>query len=220
MIRPFYATLVFICFGWGLAASWGTEEPKAAEWVPFVAKLVEKTEIEEVGGPYTVTTSGVFLRDKHGSWYRRTTAASRRLPIRGATDTAFLFDRVNHKYYFIDFTRKAIKAMRVSASEQFWFGLSPTSPQEFGQHRSQDKFLGKKIISGMECEGYRIHDPRHKGKYLAEVWYAPSLNYLAIEAKSRIYGSQKVTTRVEEIQIGKEPDPQYFRLPDGFKMMK
>jgi hypothetical protein len=220
MIRLSYATLVLICFGWGVAASWGTEEPKAAEWVPFVAKSVQKTEIEEVGGPYAVTASGVFLRDKHGSWYRRTTVASSRLPIRGATDTAFLFDRVNHKYYLLDFTRKAIKGLQVSGSEQVWFRLSPISPQEFGQDRSKDKFLGKKISSGVECEGFAIHDPRHKGKYLAEVWYAPSLNYLAVEARSRAPSGHEVTTQVEEIQVGKEPDPQYFRLPDGFKIMK
>ena len=220
MPRPLYSTLVVICLASGTAAFSQAEKSITAEWVPFVAKFVQKTEIEGVGGPYTVTASGVFLRDKHGSWYRRTTIASSRLPIAGATDTAFFFDRVNLKYYLLDFARKTSKALQVSASEQPWFGISPMSPQAFEQYHSQDKSLGKQIISGVDCEGYAIHDPRHKGKYVAEVWYAPALNYLAIEARSGIHGNEKVTTRVEEIQAGKEPDPQCFSLPEGFKMIK
>jgi hypothetical protein len=179
-----------------------------------VAKWVQKYELQALGGPYTTVIAGIYVRDKEGSWYRRGTARSSRLPIIGATNTALLCDRVNHKAYLLDFARKTIKPLQVSDSDE------PLSPRTFQFQRSLDKFLGKQIVSGVECEGYAIHDPRHKGKYLSEVWYAPSLNYLAIETKSRPQGDQRVTTRVEEIQVGKEPDPQYFRLPDGFKMTK
>ena len=136
MTRLFYATLAVVCLGCDTPAFSQAEKPFTAEWVPFVAKLVQKTEIEGIGGPYTVAASGVFLRDKHGSWYRRTTLASSRLPITGATDTAFLFDRVNLKYYLLDFTRKTSKALQVSASAQPWFGISPMSSQAFEQDHS------------------------------------------------------------------------------------
>jgi hypothetical protein len=136
------------------------------------------------------------------------------LPISGYTDTAFLCDRVNHKAYFLDFTRKTIKPTQVSGRDE------PLSPRNFELQRSPDKFLGKQVISGVECLGYAIRDSRHKGKYVSEVWYAPSLNYLVVESKSRNLVGQKVVTRVEEIQVGEEPDPQYFRLPEGFKMIK
>jgi len=72
----------------------------------------------------------------------------------------------------------------------------------------------------VECEGYAIDDSRHKGEYVSEAWYAPSLNYLVIEGKSRLQDGREVTTRVEEIQAGKEPNPKYFRLPERFKMIK
>jgi len=222
MARLLCATFVglSLCLGCGPAAASQAEETTAPQWVPFVAKWVQRSELQAMGGPYTAVVSGIFVRDKEGSWYRRSTATSTRLPMTGATDTAFLFDRVNHKYYLLDFARKTIKALQVGGGEQRWFGISPMSPQAFDQYRSQDKYLGKQIISGVECEGYAIHDPRHKGKYLSEVWYAPSLNYLAIEAKSSIHGNQKVTSRVEEVQVGKEPDPKYLKLPQGFKVIK
>jgi hypothetical protein len=222
MTRRLYAILVVLltCLGCGLAASSRAEEPTAAQWVPFVAKWVQKYELQALRGPYTTVLSGVYVRDKEGSWFRRRTVKSSRLPIIGYTDTAFLYDRANQKLYLLDFARKTIKPLQVNAKDQPESGGSPMSPQTFEQNRSQDKFLGKRIISGVECEGYAIHDPRRKGKYVSEVWFAPSLNYLAIETKRRVQGDQEVTARVEEIQIGKEPDPQYFRLPEGFKMIK
>ena len=168
-----------------------------------------------------------------GSWFRRATVSPIRggLPIAGyadrgglpvvvLADTAVLCDRVSHTFYSLDFSRRTIKALQVDITAEPLLGDNPMSPQAFEQHRSEDRFLGKQIISGMECEGYAIHDSRHKGEYVSEAWYAPSLNYLPIETKSPNQAGQKVTTRVEEIQAGKEPDPQYFRLPKGFKMIK
>jgi hypothetical protein len=175
-----------------------------------------------LGGPETVEVSGVYVRDSRGSWFRRGTVSSKRagLPVVGLTDTAFLYDRINRKLYLLDFTSKTIRVQNVGASGQPEFGDQPMSPQAFEQYHSQDKFLGKQMISGVECEGYAIHDSRYKGKYVREVWCAPSLNYLVIESKSRFQGAQEVTTLVEELQAGKEPDPQYFRFPDGFKIAK
>ena len=216
MIRSLYATLALICLGCDTAAFSQAEKPITAEWVPFVAKSVQTYEFEGLQRPYTASTSGIYVRDKRGSWFRRATVGSMHggLPISGYTDTAFLCDRVNHKAYFLDFSRKTIKPRQVSDRDQ------PLSPRDFDFQRSLDKPLGRRTISGVECVGYAIHDSRHKDTYVNEAWYAPSLNYLVVESKSRNLVGQNVVTRVEEIQVGKEPDPQYFRLPDGFKMIK
>jgi hypothetical protein len=221
MPRPLYATLVVICLASATTAFSQAEKPNTAEWVPFVAKWVQTNETEG-WRRNTVVISGIYVRDKQGSWYRRSTARVTHgdLPLAGALDTAYLYQRVDNKLYLIDYTRKTIRASQVKDTHQAVLGGNPMSQQTFEQYRSQDRFLGKQTISGVECEGYAIRDPRHKGKYVAEVWYAPSLNYLAVETKSRPQGDQWAATRVEEIQVGKEPDPQYFRLPDGFKMIK
>jgi hypothetical protein len=233
MIRSFCATLLVVCLGCVLAASSRAEEPAAVEWVPFVAKWVQQDELQTLWGHLTVRVSGIYVRDKRGSWFRRATASPIRggspiagytdrggLPIMVYTDTAGLCDRVSHTFYSLDFTRKTIKALQVDITAEPLLGDNPMSPQAFEQHRSEDRFLGKKIISGVECEGYAIHDSHHKGEYLSEAWYAPPLNYLVIEGKSRLQDGREVTTRVEKIQAGKEPDPKYFRLPKGFKMIK
>jgi hypothetical protein len=206
----------------GTTAFSQAEKLITAEWVPFVAKLVRTSETDVITRRYTVSISGIYVRDKQGSWYRRSTAKVIHgdLPLAGALDTAYLYERADNKLYLIDYTRKTIQASQVKDTDQALLGGNPMSQQTFEQYHSQDRFLGKQTISGVDCEGYAIHDPRHKGKYVAEVWYAPSLNYLAVETKSRYQGDQWVTARVEGIQVGKEPDPQYLRLPQGFKMIK
>lgn len=216
MIRSFYATLVIICLGCGLRASSQPEEPTAKAWVPFVAKSVQTYEYEGLQRTGTVSTSGIYVRDKRGSWFRRVTTNSVHgdLHLLEQVDTATLCDRANHRAYFLDFTRKTIKPVQVGDRDQ------PLSPRDFEFQHSLDKFLGRQIISGVECEGYAIHGSRHEGKYVTEAWYAPSLNYLIVESKSRNQAGQKVATRAEEIQVGKEPDPQYFSLPEGFKRIE
>jgi hypothetical protein len=223
MTRSLYVTLVVIWLGFALAASSRAEEPAAVEWVPFVATWVEQDEFQKLQVPFTLHLSGIYVRDKRGSWFRRATAS----PIRGGllaitvyADTAILCDRVNHTFYSLNFMRKTIKPLQVDATSEPLFGDNPISPQAFEQHHSQDKFLGKRTISGVECEGYANDDSRHEGKHVSEAWYAPSLNYLVIKGKSRLQDGREVTTRVEEIQAGKEPNPKYFRLPKGFKMIK
>jgi hypothetical protein len=211
-----YATLVVVCLACGSAAFPQAEESITAEWVPFVAKWAQTNDIESVQGHYAAKASGIFVRDNRGSWFRRLTTNSVRgnSPIIGYTDAAFLCDRVNHKAYLLDFSSKTITPMQMSDRDQ------PLSSRDFEFQHSLDKFLGKQIVSGVECEGYALHGSRHNGRYTTEEWYAPSLNYLVVESKVHIQGDQEVEARVEEIQVGKEPDPQYFSLPKGFKMIK
>jgi hypothetical protein len=218
MARSLYVTLVLIWLVFGLAAAARAEE-SAKGWVPFVAKWVQKIDQQAVGVPSTTVISGIFVRNKEGSWFKRATIKSR-LPVLGGADTASLLDWVNHKSYFINFTNKTIKPLQLKIDAEPQSGENSTSAQAFKQRHSQDKFLGKRTISGVECEGYALHDSRHKGKFVSEAWYAPSLNYMEVESRGRDQMGEMVTTQIEEIQVGKEPDPQYFRLPEGFKLVK
>jgi hypothetical protein len=83
-------------------------------------------------------------------------------------------------------------------------------------HRG-DTSLGKETISGIECVGFRVagHSGRHRYQ---EVWYAASLNFLAV--RSAVYLDQiEIVTELKHIEAGKEPDAKFFRLPEGFKIV-
>jgi hypothetical protein len=81
-------------------------------------------------------------------------------------------------------------------------------------------FIGTQIVSGVECIGHKIADPRHKGKYRAEEWYAPSLNFLGVRYRGPLPNGGEVTTLFKDLEPGKEPDPSFSRLPEGFKRVK
>ena len=94
------------------------------------------------------------------------------------------------------------------------------SREDFNKLRRQDKFLGKKVVSGIECEGYKLHDPQREGKFLGEVWYAPALNFEPVKSEYSLPGGLKTSTVIEDIQVGKEPDPQLFRIPEDFQFLQ
>jgi hypothetical protein len=106
---------VVICLASGTAAFSQAEKSITAEWVPFVAKLVRTSETDVMARRYTVSISGIYVRDKQGSWYRRSTAKVIHgdLPLVGALDTVYLYERAGDKLYLIDYTRKTIQASQV-----------------------------------------------------------------------------------------------------------
>ncbi|HEV2381722.1 MAG TPA: hypothetical protein VG206_18280 [Terriglobia bacterium] len=195
----------------------------AAEWTPLVARFVERDQTwTEHGLPETLEFSGSYLRDRRGSWYRRMQVASHLnlLAIVGGTDSGLLYDRPNHTMYSIDFTRGTVQKQVVDASVLPDFAAAPMSRKVFEAFHSEDRYLGKKRLGSLECEGYALRDERRRNKYVAEMWYAPSLAFLAVAAKSHFKGDQDVTTLLEDIQPGKDPDPQFFTVPVNLKAIK
>ena len=193
------------------------------QWTPLVARFVERDQTwTKLGMPETLEFSGNYFRDRFGSWYRRMRIASHLnlLRVVGGTDSALLYDRPNHMMYTLDFTRGTVHRQSVDVSALPDFGPAPMSPQAFLLSHSQDRALGKKKIAGLECEGYALRDERRKNKYVAEMWYAPSLAYLAVAAKTHFKGDQDVTTMLENIQPGKDPDPQFFTVPVSLTLVK
>jgi len=97
MPRPRSATLVVICLASATVAFSQAEKPITVEWVPFVAKWVQTNETEGWRRD-TVVISGIYVRDKQGSWYRRSTATVTHgdLPLAGALDTAYVYQRADN----------------------------------------------------------------------------------------------------------------------------
>lgn len=190
-------------------------------WVPFVARFVEEVN-EPVPSLVTVRvkTEGVYVRDSQGvSYTRRVSSTRSALPLRGAVDIAILHDRPNHTSYVIDFAKKTIQ-QRMDPSGNPDFAVEPLSRADFERRHAADLFLGKQVVSGVECEGYKIADPRHKGKYKGEGWFAPSLNFMMVRYHGRLPDGGEISTLLQDIEPGKEPDPSFFRLPEGFKRVK
>jgi hypothetical protein len=198
-------------------------KPESAHWTPLVARFVERDHAwTQHGLPETLEFSGVYYRDRSGSWYRRMQVASRLnlLRIVSGTDSALLYDRPNHTMYTLDFARGTVQKQLVDAKALPDFAASPMSREVFEADHAEDKFLGRKRLGGLDCEGYALRDERRKNKYVAEMWYAPSLAYLAVSAKTHFNGDQDIITTLEDIQPGKDPDPQFFTLPVDLKLIK
>lgn len=138
----------------------------------------------------------------------------------GGKDSGLLYDRPNHTMYSIDFTRGTVQKQVVDASVLPDFAAAPMSRKVFEALHSEDRYLGKKRLGSLECEGYALRDERRRNKYVAEMWYAPSLAFLAVAAKSHFKGDQDVTTLLEDIQPGKDPDPRFFTVPVDLKAIK
>jgi hypothetical protein len=190
-------------------------------WVPFVAKLVQKiSEPMPGGGSVRAAITGAYVRNSQGaSFTRRVVSTHSDLPVVGALDTAFLNDRPNRTIYGIDFVNKTIK-QESAPSGKPEFAVEPPSRADFDRQHAADLFLGKQQVSGVECEGYKLADPRHKGKYRGEGWFAPSLSFLAVRYIHRLPNGRETTILVENLEPGKEPDPRFFILPKDFRWLK
>ena len=216
-LLAFLGATAFVTLGQQFPAD---RPPAPAQWVPFVAQATAEQLVPGPGSTYKIRSAGIYARNSTGSTYRRVVASDHSpLPLIGATNVAYLFDRPSHFTYIIDFTRRSVTREIVDASKNTEYGPTPLLRTAFDQHHAADVFLGVHVISGVECEGYRILNPRKKGKYLGEAWYAPSLNFLIVKSEGQAPDGGQVTKLLDDIHPSEEPDPKYFRLPEGFKIV-
>jgi hypothetical protein len=189
-------------------------------WTPFDCTLIQDQYIDAPGGPYRIKVEGVYARNSQGMSYNRRTASTRSpLPLVGTLDMAFFHDRPNHITYVIDFANRTIK-QQSDPSGNPDFALEPPSRAVFDARHAGDLSLGKQILSGVECEGYKLADPHHNGKYNGEEWFAPSLNFLAVRYEGRPIDGRQISFVIKDLESGREPDPRFFVLPAGFKRVK
>jgi len=210
--------LVIPIFVFWLASPLLAQQTVVPRWVPFSARQVQLIGGQAGGGIVDAEVSGVFVRDGHGSIYRRMTPRSRmRLPLHG-DDIAELFDRPNNISYWINYTKKTVKVQKGRPGVEPQAGALLTR-EAFDQFHAGQESLGQRTIESYECEGYRVPDPSWK-KHFAELWYAPALNFLPLLAKMQLRNGQQVTVQVTEMHAGKEPDPGYFTVPPDFKTQR
>jgi hypothetical protein len=193
----------------------------ASQWIPFVATLTESNRSARPGPPVTLEQSGVYVRDSSGRSFNRRNAnlVGSTLATNGPTFVAFLFDRPNGISYTIDFSARKIKKEMVRSMET---GLlpNPITRETFDGNHLGDEFLGKMLISGVECEGFKRSINHRKGWDDLEEWFAPSLDFFVVKAHGHLSHGNEVSILLSDIHVGQEPDPKYFRLPEGFKLVK
>jgi hypothetical protein len=189
------------------------QDPESPAWVPFVANQVE----DDRGGPAETRgkTQGISARDKHGSTCTIWLSSDRATAL-----VAHIYDRPHHVTYVVDFRKKTIMRQDEDLTGKQVPDDKPMSREAFNKRHRQDKFLGKKAVSGVECEGYKLHDPQREGKFLGEVWYAPALNFERVRSEHSFPGGGKTSSVMQDIQVGKEPEPQLFRIPEDFQFLQ
>ena len=192
----------------------GQEVPSS--WIPFTASVAEQSILDfPATGHRKIERTGFYARDGHGNsyqefeWVRTSTSP----PVSGPTVDVTLHDRPNQILYLIDPARKSVRKTRPDAGD---LTIKPPTREEFDQAHKGEKFVGKKVISGIECEGFQT-PARFSRKYINETWYTPSLNFTVIKATVYVSQYQRSEVLFKDIRIGTEPDPNLFRLPEGFK---
>lgn len=217
------ATLLALVFGaaWGaFALEGGKETAPPSHWVPVTARIVEWAGIETHFGDFSaVQISGVYARDRSGTTYSRLGDSSSKYANLGMPDMANLIDRVHRAQWKIYYFEKVALHLSLDVEEHPDYSEQPMTREIFERTHAEDRRLGRKLISGIKCEGYRVRDPESKGKYRDEMWYAPDLNFLMVKSSSFPASGQVITVTLVDIQSGKDPDPNLFQIPAGFKVL-
>lgn len=179
----------------------------AQSWVPFVGTQEQIVYRLLPTGKQAISESrGVFMRNADGSIYNRNQLVEG-LPA-GAEFAAMFMDAKTGKTYRINYRAKSATTLP---------GVSGTSlPMQppTDVHPKGGVPLGEKVISGVQCIGWRV--VRSTGR-TTEIWYAPSLNYLTVSATIIDTNQNEETDLVMvTLEPGRQPAPQYFEIPQDF----
>lgn len=197
-----------------------SDSSQPAEWVPFVATMFQET-IPNTPGLLgdKLVMAGRFLRNEQGSTYQRLRLASKtRFPVL-APDIGTVFDRPTNLTYIIDYSKRTVEVRHKTNDAESFGTKAPITREEFRAFHSSDQFLGEDSIEGFQCEGYKIRNAKRKNQFDAEVWYAPALNFFGLRAQYRLSNGGQVNVYVGEIQIGRRVGPEYFQIPENFRII-
>lgn len=191
-------------------------------WVPFVSQRLVKVYKVSGNSKHLISEkSEVWLRNSQGSTYLRSTPMIGVKPS-AQWEMATLVDATTDTTYVIDYRNKTVRVEKGHPPTP----RTPPTPDSFHSSMPKDRFIGRKTIDGIKCEGYRmLWAPGtarvDAGKPAGEAWVAPSLNFAALEntIQDRMAG-QEIDIRVVSIQAGQEPDSALFKIPAGFRVLK
>jgi len=183
-------------------------------WIPLVAKRTAKVYQESVGKKILISeTTGNYLRNRAGSVYQRD------LPVLGERrdSIAHVQDLPAREVYEVNYESKTATVIGELGSLR---PLQPPTADEFRQQLRSAQSLGTKVISGVECEGYKIA-PSETGRTEGEMWVAPSLNFLPVQHRIIDHANgAEILIVLEEIHAGVDPDPGLFSVPEGFTVQQ
>jgi hypothetical protein len=197
--------LAFFCL---LALPAFPQGPPQVGSVPIIAKSSKRTYRITGGGRTLINeTTGVYMRDRNGSEYET------EMPVSGLpaqiSELATLTDRLSGKSYHLDFVSKTATVIQESIP-------AGDAGRAFYASLSKNRFLGKRTIAGIECEGYAV--PHRGGGRSAELWVAPSLNYLLVDSTT-FHEDEEFETILNHIETGREPDARFFHVPQDFRVV-
>lgn len=189
-------------------------------WVPLTARMLE-TESVLIRGPEPnaghvegIQVEGVYARNTSGTSYTHWTRPLS--PAWSIPDVAVIIDRSSLLKWEIDYRLKNVRSSRLTLKGHPDRLPLPMTWKIFLKSHAQDASLGRKTISDIECVGYRIRTSDSDQKmYQAEVWFAPSLNFLALKYRDFYPSGRNVTVVFDDIKIG-NPDPKLFLIPKDF----
>lgn len=198
----------------------GQEAPRT--WVPFTATMQMDNDLKDVHiGPATGRETlkiGKYARDGHGNTYQEQKSVNYNTRLReiGPPNKVVIHDRKNQVIYYIYPSKGTFRKERPKSGD---LGTTPPTRDDFNRAHRDQVYVGKRKISGIDCEGFRTPAP-FSPRNFNETWYAPSLNFMPIKASVYVDEHQRSETTLRNIKVGAEPDENLFRLPEGFREVK
>lgn len=200
-----------------LAAVSNREAGTTTDWVPFAAKQVGKVPERQANGEVRTAqeTIGIYRRNRQGSIFTRNLSVAGREP--SASTEGILQDALTGFIYRIDSQNE--RAFAVKGPDHAGPPKS-TTEDEFRRLHPSERFLGKKKVSGVECEEYSVpgENPADPDAIMC---FAPSLNFFAVQARfPEPEFNAEVVVEFLDIEVGREPDSQFFSIPSDFEFVQ
>lgn len=180
------------------------------------------------GGTYTLTNKRHIARDSAGRVYEeRWLLVPKGSDVKSAMNFIQIADPINHTLYTCSTFRKICDLTRYqpSQSEMFEGEESGTQPSKSNDGSQTIENLGMKTLLGVDTVGTRQTTTIKAGvigndrpiQILLEYWHSPRLGFNLLSSRSdpRI-GTQTFT--VTELDVA-EPDPQLFKVPEGYQVV-
>jgi len=177
-------------------------------WVPFTAKKVKRVYIlSSPGEKLILESTELVARNRNGWLYTGDIPGTPSIKwLRGT-----LLDPRARDIYEIDYEHKSVTLHRSLSPAP----LEPPTGDKY-KHVPLDRSLGSRMISGVMCIGIKERTSRGDTQ-TTETWVAPSLNYEVVETTVLDPKKIRVEIVLEDIQAGTSPDPEFFRIPEGFQ---
>jgi hypothetical protein len=183
------------------------------EVVPVVSIITRKVyRLSPHGSNVESTRVGIYLRRSDGSAFERTIPQSGAPPE--GNDEAWLWLAREAKLYRLDYQARRAVRMPMPADPLRFPYSAPALPGS----GSADERIGRKVVAGLDCEGYRR--PPEGNTREALYWLAPALNSLPLLSRSPGGEGRERVVRLEDVEVGREPDASFFELPEGFEVIE